>query len=140
MLHPEELLTLLYGVNRAVLKYGNAVLHQAGCPIQYLQLCLLKTINDLDQQRECSLYEIARKLKVDNSTLSHNSSKLQRDGYVIKKPGESSARRTILTLSETGKQVLEQYGETYKQINLNAAKGLGESFEKELKRIEQNVL
>lgn len=140
MINPDEILNLMHGVNRSILRHGDAVLLRAGCPIEYLQFSLLKTIDGLDPIEEYSVYEISKRLRVDRSTLSHNSIKLAKQGFLVKRPCSMHKGKTSIMLSKLGKEVLNKYLDVYRQINEKATKDITEKFSDDLKRIERNLL
>lgn len=135
----ESLLTTLHGLHRSILRYGNSRLLENGCPIEYQQFRMLKVISETQSRNAVSVVDLSVIMKMDRTTMSHNSNKLLSLGLVnkVKTPG---GNKTIILISDEGRRVLNEHMDAYTHIKSIILSGIREEFGQELKRIERNLL
>jgi len=99
-----------------------------------LKLTQYSVLNALAQVEDPSITDLAATLMMDRTTLTRNLRPLAAAGWVRIGPG-ADARARAVTLSDTGRQVLEAARPVWRQAEISVRERLGADGGRELRRL-----
>jgi DNA-binding MarR family transcriptional regulator len=90
-----------------------ATMRRAKCELPRGHLSLLTSLDDRGTAR---LSDLAESLGVDNSTLTPQAKRLEREGLIVRAADPSDNRASLLRVSRAGKNLLSRLGATRRAI------------------------
>jgi DNA-binding MarR family transcriptional regulator len=88
----------------------------------------------------CTQLTLANLTHLKAPTVSVTLQKMEREGYVIRKPNKDDLRQTLVYITEKGKQYNEHVCKTIKSIDNEIFEGVSEEEQKKLSDVLQKVL
>ena len=99
----ENILITLRKIIRAIDLHSKKLIQQ--CGLTGPQLIILREINILEQ---ISVSEIAVSVSLSNATVTDILDRLEKRGFVERKRSENDKRRVLISLTDSGKEVIEK--------------------------------
>jgi DNA-binding MarR family transcriptional regulator len=110
--------------------------------ITHTQFVLLATLAWLSKEKEViTQIDIANHSKTDRMMVSKILRKLQMNGYVSRREHETDTRAKVVTLSETGKKLVQKALKIVEQADVDFFSGLGsraQNFNHDMELLIQN--
>ncbi len=110
--------------------------HLMPCDIKVTQFSILRIVDLVNETTNKGLQDI---LVIDQSTLSRNLKPLLRDGYIQTKPGEDR-REKLLSLTETGKNLLIDASDYWSSAQIEMREKLGSIVTGQLFDLSKNIV
>lgn len=106
--------------SRAVTQFYDAVLKPSGLTVAQMSL-----LRHLDLQKSTTISELAKRMRIDRTTLNRNMKPLADAGFISVNPGQDSRTREVV-LMDTGKEALAKGWALWKEAQESIKRYMGE--------------
>ena len=108
-----------------------------GIDIHPRQIPMLEYVQENDG---CTQVELARALHVSAASIAQSTKRLQKAGLLEKQVNEESLRQNKLSITQKGKEMLEETHQIFKSVGTKMFEGFSESDLMDFERLIQKML
>ncbi len=105
-----------------------------------LTLQQVHTIEVLGAHGDMKMKELAAKMGITTGTMTINIDKLEKTGYVERKPNEQDRRSTLVGLTSSGKELFEAHDDMHLLLTKEITSSMDEKERKDLIRLLEKLL
>ncbi|MGE4319398.1 MAG: MarR family winged helix-turn-helix transcriptional regulator [Deferribacterales bacterium] len=105
-----------------------------------LTLQQVHTIEVLGAHGDMKMKELAAKMGITTGTMTINIDKLEKTGYVERKPNEQDRRSTLVGLTASGKELFEAHDDMHLLLTKEITSSMDEKERKDLSRLLEKLL